>query len=47
MAYHHATCLRAYHQKERLFRSFLHIITLQRAKKLRNDDIQCLRIDDI
>ena len=33
MAYHHATCLRVYHQKERENRSFLHIITLQRAKK--------------
>ena len=28
MIYHHATCLRAYHQKERENRSFLHIITL-------------------
>ena len=28
MVYHHATCLRAYHQKERENRSFLHIITL-------------------
>ena len=31
MVYHHATSLRAYHQKERFFRSFLHIITLQRV----------------
>ena len=37
MVYHHATCLRAYHQKERFFRSFLHIITLLRVLKLRND----------
>ena len=28
MAYHHATCLRVYHQKERENRSFFHIITL-------------------
>ena len=44
MVYHHATCLRAYHQKERFFRSFLHIITLFRVLKLRNDDIQCFAL---
>ena len=41
MVYHHATCLRVYHQKERENRSFLHIITLLLCIKLRNDDIQC------
>ena len=46
MAYHHATCLRAYHQKERFPRSFLHIITLQRVLKLRNDDIFAHKLKD-
>ena len=40
MAYHHRTKCGGYHQKERGNRSFLHIITLQRVLKLRNDDIQ-------
>ena len=30
--------------KRAIFRSFLHIITLLRAKKLRNDDIQCFAL---
>ena len=41
MVYHHATCLRAYHQKERFFRSFFAYHHASACIKLRNDDIQC------
>ena len=41
MVYHHATCLRAYHQKERFLSLFFAYHHALACIKLRNDDIQC------
>ena len=41
MVYHHATCLRAYHQKERFLSLFFAYHHTSACIKPRNDDIQC------
>ena len=45
MAYHHSTCLRAYHQKERENRSFFAYHHALACIKLRNDEILAQKRD--